>query len=339
MAALNYPEMLQQVKTTLFTGDHSAIYSLSCAVACIAASISLITWYNKMMNDPYGRLDMRAVIRAVIVLFLTCNFYSFVLVPFDRLTYLVTRGISASVDEKHMEAYDIRTIIREIEESRGEETFAGNFLREMEGQVADESTDTGLSFGTSSVMASEAEVRIKDKPKKPSGEKVKQFFKDVVSTFFAFPVYTLGSVLSGIISLAVKLVQWILLAVSSIYLCVLGLVGPFVFALSLMPGFKKGIHNWVARYIQISFWCPMAALVDYVNYKLTGAMIVALYNAPISAKGSYNVHLIVMELVILICLLGIPSMASWVISSAGASDLNHNLVSSAEKAAMVASKL
>lgn len=52
----------------------------------------------------------------------------------------------------------------------------------------------------------------------------------------------------------------------------------------------------------------MAALVDYVNYKLTGAMIVALYNAPIPAKGSYNVHLIVMELVILICLLGIPEM-------------------------------
>ena len=30
---------------SIFTGDHSAIYSMACAVACIAASFSLITWY------------------------------------------------------------------------------------------------------------------------------------------------------------------------------------------------------------------------------------------------------------------------------------------------------
>ena len=96
---LNYPDMLQQIKLSIFTGDHSAIYSMACAVACIAASFSLITWYNKMLNDPYGRLDMRAVVRTLIVLFLTCNFYSFVLVPFDSITHTVTKAISASVDK------------------------------------------------------------------------------------------------------------------------------------------------------------------------------------------------------------------------------------------------
>ena len=74
---LNYPEMLQQVKISLFTGDHSGVYSLACAVACIVCSFALITWYNKMMNDPYGRLDIRAIVRALIVLFMTCNFYTY----------------------------------------------------------------------------------------------------------------------------------------------------------------------------------------------------------------------------------------------------------------------
>ena len=66
MIQLNYPEMLQDIKMSIFSGDHSGIYSLACAVACIAASFSLITWYNKMMNDPFGRLDVRSVVRTVI---------------------------------------------------------------------------------------------------------------------------------------------------------------------------------------------------------------------------------------------------------------------------------
>ena len=83
----------------------------------------------------------------------------------------------------------------------------------------------------------------------------------------------------------------------------------------------------------------MAALVDYVNYKLTGALVVTMFNNPSLLSGAYNVHLILLESVTLVCLLGVPSMASWVISSAGAGDLNHNLVSTAQKAATIAGKL
>ena len=335
---LNYPEMLQQVKMTIFTGDHSAVYSLACAVACIACSFALITWYNKMMNDPYGRLDVRVVIKAVIILFLTCNFYSFVLVPFDHITYLVTRGLSASVDERHMSSCTLEEMVREIEDSRGEETFFGNFMREMENEQSTASDDNGISGNSSAVLESEAEVRINDRPRKPFGQRFWQAVKDTVSGIFAIPVVGIGSVLSLAISILVKIVQWVLMAVSSIYLIILGLIGPFSFALSLMPGFERGIHNWIARYIQISFWTPMAALVDFVNYKLTGAMVTALFNAPLLAKNAYTVHLILMELVVLICLLGVPYMASWLISSAGASDLNRSIIGTAEKAAVIALK-
>ena len=337
---LNYIEILQQTKQTIFVGDHSAIYRLACAVACIAASFSLITWYNKMLNDPYGRLDMRSIIRAAIVLFLTCNFYSFVLVPFDHLTYLVTKSLSASVDEKRKDAYSVKEIIRQVEESRGEESFLGRFLSEMDSETSETSADgSTLSFDTSAVMESEAEIRINDKPKKGLGAKIWQGMKDAFSAIVSFPVYSIGSVLSIAITLIAKMVQWILTAVSAIYLIVLGLVGPLVFALSLMPGFRKGIHNWVARYIQISFWCPMVSLVDYVNYKITGALVVTMFNNPGLAGGTYTIHLIVLELITLVCLVGVPSMASWVISSAGASDMNSKLASTAQKAVTMAGKL
>ena len=337
---LNYPEMLQQVKISLFTGDHSGVYSLACAVACIVCSFALITWYNKMMNDPYGRLDIRAIVRALIVLFLTCNFYTFVLLPFDHITYLVTRGLSASVDEHHGEAYDIKDIIRQVEESRGgDESFLTQFVKEMDKESTQTSADgTDLSFNSSSVLESEAETVIEQPKKTPLGRKIWLTLKDFASARMAMPVYTLGSVVSIVVSALVKIVQWILMAVSSIYLIILGLIGPFAFALSLMPGFDGNIRAWLARYIQISFWTPMAALVDYVNYKLTGALCVALFNAPLTSQSVYSLHLILLQVIVLICLLAVPQLASWVITSAGASDVNRNVAQVAQKAAMIAMK-
>ena len=337
---LNYPEMLQQIKLSLFTGDHSGIYSLCCAVACIACSFALITWYNKMMNDPYGRLDVRAIIRAVIILFLTCNFYTFVLVPFDHITYLVTRGLSASVDEHHGEAYDWKDIIRQVEESRGgEESFLTQFIKDMDKEATETSADgTNLSFNSSSVLESEAETAIEQTKKTPLGRKIWLTLKDFVSARMAMPVAALGSVLAGVVSALVKIVQWILLAVSSVFLMILGLIGPFVFAISLIPGFEGNISAWIGRYIQISFWCPIAALIDYVNYKLTGAMCVALFNAPIVAKSAYTTHLILLEIVMLICLVSVPQLAAWVVASAGASEVSGNVMSAAKKAASIAVK-
>lgn len=335
----NYIEVLQQVKQTIFTGDHSGIYNVACAVACIAASFSLITWYNKMLNDPYGRLDMRAVIKTLIVLFLTCNFYSFVLMPFDHLTYLVTKSVSASVDEQRSETYSYKAIIRQVEESRGEQTFLGSFLKDMESETGEAQADgSDQSYGTSSVLESEAEMRINDKPKKGLSAKIWQGIKDAFSTIADFPVYSAGSVISMAVSLLTKIVQWILTAVSSVYLVVLGLIGPIVFALSLIPGFDNNISVWLARYIQISFWSPMAALVDYVNYKITGALVVTMYNNPTLVSGVYNTHLILLELVTLICLLAVPQMASWVIVGSGASDVNRGIASTAQKATMLLGK-
>ena len=98
MIQFNYPEMMQEIKMQIFTADHSAIYSLACAVACIAASFGIIDWYNRMMNEPYGRLDMAAVIKTGAVLMLTCSFYTTVLTPIDYVTHLITKGICAAVD-------------------------------------------------------------------------------------------------------------------------------------------------------------------------------------------------------------------------------------------------
>ena len=335
---LNYPDMLQQIKLSIFTGDHSAIYSMACAVACIAASFSLITWYNKMLNDPYGRLDMRAVVRTLIVLFLTCNFYSFVLVPFDSITHTVTKAISASVDKDPSGLWGkVNDVYSSIEDKTKEETLVGQFDAEMENNKSNTTVDA-LSYETSAVAESLAEATIQEGKKPGFFKRLWAGVKGFVSGKVGMVMNNVGNIISALISVIVKLVQYILLAVSSIYLIILGLIGPFVFALSLMPGFQNNISVWIARYIQISFWCPMAALIDFVNFKLKDAMLTAVWSAPNLSQLGFPLHLIVMDLVTLICLLAVPQMASWIISGSGASDVNRGIATTAQKGAMLLGK-
>ena len=334
MIQFNYPEMMQEIKMQIFSADHSAIYSLACAVACIAASFGIINWYNRMMNEPYGRLDMAAVIRAGAVLLLTCSFYTTVLMPIDYVTHLVTKGICAAVDSdrdgimgKVNEIYDA------VEEARKKDSLLGAFEEEMEGENATENVD-GLSYQSSAIAQSLAEAALASGGEKPGFfKRVWAGVKGFVSAKIGQVVNDAGSILSALISIIVKLEQYILTMVSSVFLIVLGLIGPFVFAFSLIPSFENNIEGWLARYIQISFWVPLTALVDMINIKLKGAMLAALQGSAIIPTMAAPLHLLVLDAVTLICLLSVPTMAGWVIQSSGADQLSKNMSVMGKKAA------
>ena len=333
---LNYPEMLQNIKMSIFTGDHSAVYSLACAIACIAAMISLLWWYNKMLNDPYGRLDVRSIIRTGIILFLTCNFYSFVLVPFDSLTHMVSKAITASVDkDKSGLMGKINDALGESERNSRKESLTGQLEEEVSGGLSSTSDDSGASGETSYILESLTEDKVEGRQKPGFFKRVWQGIQTAVSIKVGEVVDNVSTIISWIMSVAVKVVQWILLAISSIYLIVLGFIGPFVFAFSLIPGFRDNISTWIARYIQISFWVPMAAIVDYVNFHVKDALIVEFWKAGFGARMAFPVHMILIDAVLLITLLAIPTLSSWVVVSAGASEVNSSIASTASKAFML----
>lgn len=227
MIELNYPEMLQQIKLSIFTGDHSAIYSLARSIACIAASFALITWYNKMINDPYGRFDMRAIIRTMIVLLLTCNFYSFVLVPVDYLTHAVTKGITASVDGDRDGIFGmINELYAAVEAHQQQNSLAGRFEEETGKAQAATEVD-GLSYESSAITESIVEATIEKGEKPGLLERLWAGAKGFAGARVGMVLNNVGNVLSAMLSVVVKLMQYILYAVSSVYLMILGLIGPF----------------------------------------------------------------------------------------------------------------
>ena len=337
MIQINYPEMLQSIKQTIFSADHSALYSLSCSIACIAASFALLSWYNRMLNDPYGRFDLASIIRAVCILFLTCTFYHTVMLPLDGITHLMAKGITAWADSDKDGLWGkVNEVYEKAEEARKRDTLLGAFEDEMEGEGASESAD-GISGTSSAVAQSIAESVLSSGGEKPG------FFKRLWSGMKGFASAKIGqmvdyggSVLSIITSVLVKLAQYVLLSVSSICQCILGLMGPFVFALALVPGLEGGIKTWLARYIQLGFWVPVTSFIDMVGIKLKGAMLAGLHSTPFISELAAPFHLLVLDLVIIVCLTFTPTIASWIVHSSGATEIAGKITSVGKKAASLA---
>lgn len=333
---MNYLEMLDSIKWGIFTGEMGGLYMLARGIACICACVSLIWWYNKYMNDPFAQLDIRSIIKALAILALTWNFYTMVLMPFDHLTTAVTRGITAFVDcdrqgldERYAE------LMRSIEEDRKTTTLQGEFEQMMQNEVADTTVTSGMSFGTSSLMEAQAEKALSQGREMGFWKTLWESIKMGATIVLGAPVSMSTNVLSWVITLIVRIVRYILMAVSSVYLIILGIVGPFSFALALMPGFTGNIRTWVARYIQISFWVPLAAIVDFVNFRMREMMMAFFWTSTDVWKFAAPTHLILLEVVTLICLLAVPSMSSWVISGSGGVGVMRSAINTAAKAFML----
>ena len=335
----NYIDMILKLKEEFFLGDHSAIYMLACSVACISAGFALIALLNHINNDPWGRFDVKGLLRIFTVLLVVCNFYSVVLVPFDYLTSLVAKGVSASVaaDAGSLQS-KINQAYSSVETTIKEKTLRGQFESMVESGSSQTSLDNGAIGNSNSVFESNVESDIDSGDKPGFWSKVWGTVKGAVQDAMGFPYKAISNVLSWLISCIVDLTRCVLMLVSGMYLIVLGLLGPFVFALSIIPSFRGGIAGWIARYIQISFWVPVCSIIDYINFNLKDKLLdVFAGNNMVEQMVFPTVFLIFLDVATLSMLLGVPKISAWIIASDG-SGLGGSVASVAQKAARLFGK-
>ncbi len=98
------------------------------------------------------------------------------------------------------------------------------------------------------------------------------------------------------------------------FLVVLSILGPLSFALSVYDGFHATLTSWIARYISIYLWLPIADLFSAVLAKIQTLMLEADIAAlqdpayiPEEGGGIYIVFLIIG----IIGYFSIPTVAEW----------------------------
>ena len=334
-ATYSYLDLMMKLKSQFFIGDHAAFYSLACAVACIMAAFALIGWYNHMMNDPWGMFDLKSLLRIILPIALVCNFYNLVLMPLDGLTTIVTKGISASVsqDSEGLQG-QINEAYMAVENAIKGNTMRGQFEEMVESGSSQTSLDNGATGNSNSVFESNVETAIDEGEKPGFWKKVWGAIKGGVQDAMGFPYKAISTVLSWVMSCIVDLVRFLLTILSGVYLIILGLLGPFIFAFAPISNFRAGIANWIARYIQISFWIPVCAIIDYVNIHMKSEMLAVFAQNNLVEKMVFpTVFLLFFDVATLAMLLAVPTISSWVIESDGAGHVGSGMVNTAKKAA------
>lgn len=113
----------------------------------------------------------------------------------------------------------------------------------------------------------------------------------------------------------------VILTSRAFFLIVLTIIGPLAFALAIFPGFQDAHVMWIARYVQISLWYPLANILGTIVSYLQGKVITLQYleitnGVPPEAQSGPTIYIVFMVIATL-CYFTVPTISSYIISSSG----------------------
>ncbi|GAB2547043.1 hypothetical protein [Spirosoma aerophilum] len=113
----------------------------------------------------------------------------------------------------------------------------------------------------------------------------------------------------------------VILTTRAFFLIVLTIVGPLSFALAIFNGFQDSHLMWIARYVQISLWFPLANILGTIVTYLQGKVIALQYmeltnNVPEEAQSGELIYMVFM-IIATLAYFTVPTISSYVISSSG----------------------
>jgi Bacteroides conjugative transposon TraJ protein len=110
-------------------------------------------------------------------------------------------------------------------------------------------------------------------------------------------------------------------AMRTFILLLLSILGPFVLCLSIYDGFQHILPIWIARYINIYLWLPIANLLGSMLGKVQEGLIridlEAIQQGEITSFGQTNIAYLVFLLLGVIGYFCIPSISNYIVHAAG----------------------
>jgi conjugative transposon TraJ protein len=126
--------------------------------------------------------------------------------------------------------------------------------------------------------------------------------------------------------------------VRTFYLIVLVMLGPIVLGFSVYDGLQNSLQVWIARYISVFLWLPVANIFGAIIAKIQENMlridIEQINNYGDTFFSSSDTAYLIFMLIGIIGYFTVPSVASYIIYSTGANALLHKTTSMGSMAAL-----
>lgn len=132
----------------------------------------------------------------------------------------------------------------------------------------------------------------------------------------------------------------VILTTRSFFLIVLTIIGPLAFALAIFTGFQDMHLTWIARYVQITLWFPLAnilgSIVGYLQGKVISLQVLEMTNnVPDEAASGDTIYLVFM-IIATLSYFTIPTISGYIISSSGVGNAMHRMTTLATSSALMA---
>lgn len=290
---------LDQVRSTVITGKLGAIMSISAILAAMMASIALIKVSSEYIQGH--KMSLWKLIRPLVLLAVVCQFNTLVLNPVNSVVNIFTRDLSESVNistKEYISQWSANMI--------AVEKYALKSAADAKEEALQELADSDMG---------------------PVGKFFTKFWEGIkkfVSNMLSVTSFGVGTVIGGILFLFVKILLFAQQVLCSLYLTLMGLLGPVIFAISILNGFISGVRNWFARYIQIAMWIPIGYLILYINLQIGNSFL-----KNISSIGGTDLStewfMIALQIVALVSVASVPKIANWIVESTGSNDAHGSI--------------
>jgi conjugative transposon TraJ protein len=102
-------------------------------------------------------------------------------------------------------------------------------------------------------------------------------------------------------------------------LIVLAILGPLCFGLSVFDGFQHTLKQWVARYVNVFMWLPVANIFGAIIAKIQVNMITLAQNGQLqgNAFGNTNTAYLIFLLIGILGYFTVPSIANYIMNVGG----------------------
>ncbi|GGF24242.1 conjugative transposon protein TraJ [Echinicola rosea] len=126
------------------------------------------------------------------------------------------------------------------------------------------------------------------------------------------------------------------------YLIVLSILGPIVMGISVFDGFAHSLRSWIARYINVYMWLPVANIFGAIIGKIQENMILIdigqVENAGKTFFSSTDTAYLIFLVIAIIGYFTVPSVANYIVHAAGRDTLLHKTSSMVTSAPVAAAK-
>ena len=273
--------------------------------------ISSRVWRHMANNEP---IDFYPLLRPFVIGWCIL-FFPLVLQTINGIMGPVVTATNALVDTQNVQVRDFQEQLAKMEqagmkrEGKGWMVDDAEFEKKLKEYDFYELGDRGAMYTERAMFQLKTSVR--------------EWFKEVLIILFEGASLVLDTI-------------------RTFFLIVMAIIGPISFGLSVFDGFKGTLTNWLARYINVFLWLPVANIFGAIIGKIN-ALMLQKDIAGLSAGGDFDATNSAYMVFLLIGIFGytcVPTVAGWIVQSCGGGrfiqHITHASMSGAGKAVSVA---